>query len=228
MGRLFAACFVVFAFLASADLGNALADTLKIGMVQPLTGAAAESGKYQVQGAKLAVEAVNKAGGVLGKQIELIVEDDQTTNPGAVLAFSKLASDPSIIAFIGSIRSTQVQAMAPDIQKYGRPVMIGGTDPTLTHSGNPWLFRCRPNDSYSARVIADFGLNTLAKKKMGYRSFDGYVWHERDEESRRGLEGRGRGACSDPGVHEQFAGFHTRRTCSPSIRCGCACELYDL
>jgi len=165
MGRLFAASFAVLAFLASGGLGNALADTLKIGMVQPLTGAAAESGKYQVQGAKLAVEAVNKAGGVLGKQIELVIEDDQTTNPGAVLAFSKLASDPSIIAFIGSIRSTQVQAMAPDIQKFARPVMIGGTDPTLTHSGNPWLFRCRPNDSYSARVIADFGLNTLAKKK---------------------------------------------------------------
>jgi branched-chain amino acid transport system substrate-binding protein len=162
MRRLFAALFALAAFQAVYD---AKADTLKIGMVQPLTGAAAESGKYQVQGAKLAVEAINKSGGVLGKQIELVIEDDQTTNPGAVLAFSKLASDPSIVAFIGSVRSTQVQAMSPDIQKYGRPVMIGGTDPTLTHSGNPWLFRCRPNDSYSARVMADFGLNTLAKKK---------------------------------------------------------------
>jgi branched-chain amino acid transport system substrate-binding protein len=165
MIRHWAAHCAMAAFFAGAGLAGAYADTLKIGMVQPVTGAAAESGKYQVQGAKLAAEAINKAGGVLGKQIELIIEDDQTTNPGAVLAFSKLASDPSIAAFIGSIRSTQVQAMSPDIQKYGRPVMIGGTDPTLTHSGNPWLFRCRPNDSYSARVIADFGLNTLGKKK---------------------------------------------------------------
>lgn len=166
MNRLMAVFFMLSGIFA---LGNApgvqAADTLKIGMVQPLTGPAAESGKYQIQGAKLAVEEVNKAGGVLGRQIELVIEDDQTTNPGAVLAFSKLASDPSIAAFLGSIRSTQVQAMSPDIQKYGRPVMIGGTDPTLTHSGNPWLFRCRPNDSYSARVIADFGLNTLGKKK---------------------------------------------------------------
>ena len=43
--------------------------------------------------------------------------------------------------------------------------MIGGTDPQLTHMGNPWLFRCRPNDTYSARVIADYGVNTLGKKK---------------------------------------------------------------
>jgi branched-chain amino acid transport system substrate-binding protein len=51
--------------------------TLKIGMCAPVTGPAAESGGYAIKGAKLALEAVNKAGGVLGKQLELIVEDDQ-------------------------------------------------------------------------------------------------------------------------------------------------------
>src|ERR1022692_557131 len=139
--------------------------TMKIGMCAPVTGPAAESGRYAQIGAKLAVDAVNKAGGVLGKQVELIVEDDQTTNPGIVLAFSKLASQPDIVAFLGSIRSTQVHAMAPDVLKIGKPVMIGGTDPALTHMGNPWLFRFRPNDSYSGRVIADYCVNTLGKKK---------------------------------------------------------------
>ena len=43
--------------------------------------------------------------------------------------------------------------------------MIGGTGPNLTHMGNQWLFCFRPNDSYSGRVIADFGVNTLGKKK---------------------------------------------------------------
>jgi branched-chain amino acid transport system substrate-binding protein len=152
---------------APAVLGSARAEgaTIKIGMCAPITGPAAESGKYAVGGAKLAVDAVNKTGGVLGKQIELIVEDDQTTNPGIVLAFSKLASQPDIVGFLGSIRSTQVHAMAPDVVKLGKPVMIGGTDPNLTHMGNQWLFRCRPNDSYSGRVIADYGVNTLGKKK---------------------------------------------------------------
>src|SRR6476619_5936807 len=139
--------------------------TIKIGMCAPVTGPAAESGGYAIKGAKLALEAVNKAGGVLGKQLELIVEDDQTTNPGVVLAFSKLASQPDMVAFIGSIRSTQVHAMAPDVLKIGKPVMIGGTDPTLTHMGNPWLFRFRPNDSYSGSVIAEYGTKTVGKKK---------------------------------------------------------------
>jgi branched-chain amino acid transport system substrate-binding protein len=148
-------------------IGSARAQgaTIKIGMCVPVTGPAAEQGLWAQNGAKLALTAVNKAGGVLGKPVELIIEDDQTTNPGIVLAFSKLAAQPDIVAFLGSIRSTQVMAMAPDVLKLGKPVMIGGTNPDLTHMGNPWLFRFRPNDSYSGRVIADFGVNTLGKKK---------------------------------------------------------------
>ncbi len=141
------------------------ADKLKIGMIAPTTGAAAESGRYQKWAAELAVAEVNKAGGVLGRQLELITEDDQTTNPGAVMSFSKLAGDKDIPAFIGSVRSTQVNAISPDVIKLGKPVMIGGTDPTLTHMGNPWYFRFRPNDTYSARVMAEYGVKTLGKKK---------------------------------------------------------------
>ena len=153
------------ALVAAGSAVATAADVLRIGVVAPQTGPGAESGRFQVQGAKLAAEEINKAGGVLGRQIELVVEDDQTTNPGAVLAFSKLAGDKDIPAFIGSIRSTQVHAMAPDILKTGKPVMIGGTDPQLTHMNNPWLVRCRPNDIYSARVISDFGVKTLNLKK---------------------------------------------------------------
>jgi branched-chain amino acid transport system substrate-binding protein len=159
-------CRILLAgFLAVLACFVSAAEPLKIAMVAPITGPAAESGRYQTQGANLAVEEINKAGGVLSRPIELVVEDDQTSNPGIVLAFSKLAGDKDIPAFIGSVRSTQVHAMAPDIQRVGRPVMIGGTDPQLTHMGNPWVFRCRPNDVYSARVIADYGVNTLGKKK---------------------------------------------------------------
>src|ERR1022692_2863777 len=139
--------------------------TIKIGMWAPGARAAAATGRYAQNGGELAPDAVQKGGGGVGKQVELIVEDDQTTNPGVVLAFSKLASQTDIVAFLGSIRSTQVHAMSPDVLKVGKPVMIGGTDPALTHMGNQWLFRFRPNDSYSGKVIADYGVNTLGKKK---------------------------------------------------------------
>ncbi len=154
------------AALAAPAIIARAADTMRIGVTSPETGAAAESGQYMRDGINLALAAVNAKGGVLGRKLEVAVADDQTTNPGAVLAFSKLASDPSMVAFIGSIRSTQVQAMAPSVLKEAKPMMIGGTDPKLTHQGNRWLFRCRPNDSYSAKTIAAYGVQTLGHKKI--------------------------------------------------------------
>jgi branched-chain amino acid transport system substrate-binding protein len=159
-----ASCVLASALGSAAFVAQA-ADPIKVGMVAPLTGPGAESGRFQTQGAKLAVDEINKAGGVLGRQLELTIEDDQTTNPGIVLAFSKLAGNAEFVAFLGPIRSTQVHAMAPDALKLGKPVLIGGTDPALTHMGNPWFFRFRPNDGYSARVIAEYGVKALGKRK---------------------------------------------------------------
>jgi branched-chain amino acid transport system substrate-binding protein len=152
------------ATLAMPWVARAAGNTIKIGISSPVTGAAAESGRFQLTGARMALAELNVKG-VLGKQVELIVEDDQTTNPGAVLAFSRLSSDADMVGFVGSVRSTQVNAVAPDVLKIGKPLMIGGTDPTLTHQGNKWLFRTRPNDSYSAKVIAQFGVKELKKMK---------------------------------------------------------------
>ena len=76
-----------------------------------------------------------------------------------------LASEGGIAAIIGPIRSTQIQAASPTIAKSGIPTMIGGTDTSLTHVNNRWVFRARPNDSYSSRVIAEFGVNTLKLRK---------------------------------------------------------------
>jgi branched-chain amino acid transport system substrate-binding protein len=150
--------------IAAAGAAHA-ADTIRIGMVVPLTGSIAESGKYGIQGARLAIEEINKAGGVLGRQLELVTEDDQSANPTTILAFNKITGDKGIVAVLGPTRSTQIQAIAPAVAKAGIPVMIGGTDPALTHAGNPWLFRFRPNDGYTVRVMADFGSKVLAKKK---------------------------------------------------------------
>ncbi len=139
-------------------------ETVKVGLVVPLTGPAAEAGQRQVNGAKQAGEVVNAAGGVLGRPVELFVEDDQSTNPGGVLAFSRLAARGDLVGFLASNRSTLLHAIAPDVQKVAKPTVMGGTDPTLTHLGYRWMFRARPNDRYSARVIADFGTTTLKKQ----------------------------------------------------------------
>src|SRR6266566_2543881 len=79
--------------LAGFPLPTLAAESIKIGMVVPLTGPIADAGRYGTQGAKLAVEGINAQGGVLGRPLELIIEDDQTQNPTTVLAFTKLADN---------------------------------------------------------------------------------------------------------------------------------------
>ena len=100
--------------------------------------------------------------------------------------------------------------MAPDVLKLGKPVMIGGTDPDLTHMGNQWLFRFRPNDSYSGRVIADYGVNTLGKKKWA-------IVHSTDAFGTAGgkalasaLDKARRAAGARSGLCQPEPGFHAR------------------
>jgi branched-chain amino acid transport system substrate-binding protein len=159
------AVVLAIALVGLANRAAAAGDPIRIGFTAEMTGPNAESGSYQANGARLALDEINKAGGVLGRQLELRVEDTQSNNNGAVLALSRLAAEGNVTAIVGPVRSTQIQAMAPTLAKMGVPMLIGGTDPGLTKAGNPWLFRARPNDGYSAKVIAEFGVNALGKKK---------------------------------------------------------------
>ena len=154
---------VVASFLLAANA--AAAEPIKIGVVNTMTGPYAEWGSFQVNGLQLALEDIKKAGGILGRPVELRIEDNGSSNPGTVLAFTKLFTDPGIKGIVGPIASTQVQAASPAIAKAGIPTMIGGTDPSLTRINNKWVFRARPNDLYSSKVIADFGVNTLKLRK---------------------------------------------------------------
>lgn len=163
MKKLFAALIVCLIYATAWSA--AAQDTVRIGVVNEITGPSAEQGLFNVNGVKLAVDEVNANGGLLGKKIELRIEDNLSTNPGTVLAFSKLSGDKTLAGIIGPIRSTQIQAASPTIAKAGIPTMIGGSDMSLTHVNNRWVFRCRPHDGYSSRVIADFGSNMLGLKK---------------------------------------------------------------
>ncbi len=152
--------------IASSTVAHAQAKPIKIGQVIPMTGEAAESGKFHRQGAEIAIDKINAAGGINGRKLTVVLEDDQTTNPGAVAALQKLLEDKEIPMILGSIRSTQVQAMLPTINEAKIPVAIGGTNYGLTHSGSQWVFRFRPHDGMSAKVIAKFMVDELKLKKV--------------------------------------------------------------
>ncbi len=156
--------YAAAALIAASSWVHA-AEPIKFGLMAEITGANAEAGVYQVNGAKMAVEEINKAGGLLGRQLELNIEDNKSTNPGSVLAVSKMVSSGGITALLGSVRSTQIQAVAPTVKKAGIPMVFGGTDYALTQMKNPWFFRARPDDGYSAKVMGEFGVDTLKRQK---------------------------------------------------------------
>jgi len=142
------------------------AEPIYIGLVDEVTGPQAEAGILTMNGVKLAVDEVNAAGGIMGRQIELRVEDNASTNPGTVLAYSKLVDQGGVVAVIGPLRSTQVQAASPTIAKAHIPAFIGGSDPSLTRVNNPWIFRIRPNDLFSSKVMAEYAVKNLKGTKV--------------------------------------------------------------
>ncbi len=164
MSRLSARLVASFVLVFSAAAPAGAADPIVIGLVDEVTGPQAEAGVLTAHGARLAVEEINAAGGILGRQVGLQIEDNQSTNPGTVLAYSKLVSQ-KVAAVLGPLRSTQVQAASPTIAKAKIPAVIGGSDPSLTRVNNPWIFRARPNDLYSSRVMAEFGVKELKGRK---------------------------------------------------------------
>jgi len=154
------------ALLFAFNNAHAAGGPIEIGLLTELTGPAALSGSHTVNGAQLAVDEINAHGGINGQQLKLVVEDDRDQNQAGVSAYEKLASDQNIVAIIDSVRSTIVQATLPYVARDQIPTMIGGTDPKLTHVGNPWVFRFRPNDTYASQAMATYAVGTLGSKNV--------------------------------------------------------------
>lgn len=140
---------------------------ITLGFTPPITGASAAEGALQIKAIKLALKQINDAGGVNGKKINLIMEDNQSSNPGALAALQKQVEQNKVLALVGSVKSTQIQAMSDAVKSYGVPMMIGGTNATLTKTGNPWLFRVRPDDSIAAAAMVKYIKEDLKLTKVG-------------------------------------------------------------
>ena len=96
-----ALCAVLGVSLLSG-CGKSGGDTVKIGLTVPLSGDRATEGSYATNAMKLVVDEINSAGGVLGKQLEVVVQDTTGTDVGATNAYLKLAADKNITAIIGT------------------------------------------------------------------------------------------------------------------------------
>lgn len=160
----------------SADNGGnaASGDTIKIGGIGPLTGGAASYGISVKQGAQVAVDEINAAGGILGKQIEFMFEDDENKEQNSVNAYNTLM-DKGMQVLIGSVTSNPCIAVADESVKDGiLQITPSGSAKDCTKNDNG--FRICFTDPQQGEKMAEYITGTAGLKKVAaiYDSSDAY------------------------------------------------------
>src|SRR3977135_1429607 len=168
MKRNLRAAFGAFMAAASMLAGTAAAqDVIRIGVTQPLTGAFAASGNYVTQGAKIAEDSINASGGVLGRKIQLVIEDNKSNPTEAVATAEKLIAKDKVPVMMGAWSSTLTLAVMPTLMEYQVPMLVEtSSSGKITTSGNPYIFRISPTSEMEAKAFATY------VKPLGIRKAD--------------------------------------------------------
>jgi branched-chain amino acid transport system substrate-binding protein len=131
-------------------------NSINIGAVLPLTGSAAQWGGPARDGALLAIDEINNEGGINGKKISLIVEDDKCDPTTGVSATQKLLNSDNPVAIMGAVCSSVTLAIAP-IAERDKEILVSpaSTNPQITSAGD-YIFRVIPTDALRGKVFADY------------------------------------------------------------------------
>lgn len=142
----------------------AAADGIKIGMIAPLTGSWASEGQEMKRNGELLTAELNAKGGLLGKQVELVVEDDGGDPRTASLAAQRLTTR-GVVAVIGTYGSAVTEATQTIFDEAGIiQIANGSTAVRLTEKGLKYFFRTCPRDDEQGRVGAALVERSGAKK----------------------------------------------------------------
>ena len=164
--RLFILCLLGIPALLALTSCGPKGDEIVIGEYGSLTGTAATFGTSSRNGIDMAIDEVNKAGGVLGKQVRVIVEDDQTKPEEAQTVVTKLISKDQVVAILGEVASSRSLAAAPVAQQNSIPMISpSSTNPKVTQVGD-YIFRVCFIDPFQGLVMAKFATNTLKVKNV--------------------------------------------------------------
>lgn len=147
-------------------------ESITIGAAAPLTGPRANLGRYLKQGVELAVDEINRSGGVLGKPLKVVFEDDQADNPNvAINAVNKLLKAHKVTAFVGphfSVAQLATQKMYCD----NAVSVTGASGVPVTAAGCKTVIRNRANDNLNAKAIVEYARSSLKLDKIGVLSIN--------------------------------------------------------
>jgi branched-chain amino acid transport system substrate-binding protein len=138
-------------------------EPIRIGVIQPLSGPVAASGNYVRMGAEIARDWINARGGVLGRPVQLLIEDNKSDPKEAANAAEKLIVRDRVPVIMGAWGSSMTLAAMPKLEEYGVPMVVETSSAaSITKRGNPWVFRISPPSEMEAlgleRYLKDLGI----------------------------------------------------------------------
>jgi len=155
-------------FLAALRLAGS--DTIKIGEFASLTGKEATYGQTVHKGTLLAIEELNAGGGLLGRPLELLSEDDQSKQGESATVVKKLIARDKVVAVLGELTSGRTLEAAPICQNAKIPLISpGATAVEVTAKGN-YIFRVCFIDPFQGTVMAKFARDSLKIRRVAVLS----------------------------------------------------------
>lgn len=164
--------FLVLALTASFLMVSACqqkqaGNTVRIGVFMSLTGSTANFGISSVNGIKMAADEANAQGGINGKQIELLVQDDRSDAAEAATIVTKFVTQDQVHAILGEVASSRSIAAAPIAQNAKIPMLSpSSTNPEVTRKGD-YIFRTCFTDPVQGAAIGEFAAKNLNAKRAG-------------------------------------------------------------
>jgi branched-chain amino acid transport system substrate-binding protein len=164
-GKLLRRIGALLAAAAAAHMARAQ-QAIDVGEVASLTGKEAAFGQSSHKGTLLAVEELNADGGLLGRQVALHTEDNQSMQGESATIVKKLISRDKVVAVLGEVASSRSLEMAPICQHQHIPMISpSSTNPRVTQIGN-YIFRVCFIDPFQGTVMADFAEHTLHVRRV--------------------------------------------------------------
>lgn len=166
IGRVIALAGLASAGVLFGSPLRAAEETIKIGVVVPITSVLAPYGTPFVEAMNLAIDAANAGGGINGRKLELVVEDSQASNTVAINALNRvLQSNPTVV--FGPALGTQVLAMMPILERDKIPFIAGPSTRRVTQQNAKYYFRNSTHDAIDKETVTRFLVEKLGKKKIG-------------------------------------------------------------
>jgi len=158
---------IVFSALALSGLSAAsAAEAIKIGAILAVTGPAAYLGAPEEKTVRMLVEEINKSGGILGRQVQLIVKDSGASSEKAISFAKQLIDEEEVVAIIGPTTSGESMAIKDICQKAGMPIFTCASSETIVNPVAKYVFKSPQKDNYVVEWIYQT-MNKMGISKIG-------------------------------------------------------------